>query len=926
MISFARPFNGGQFHPANLTVVLSNSVLRTVILLTIIVGFLVPASAQVDTTAPQATPANELFTDSITDSGDTLRLGPDGKVLNPDSVYSTPVGSGSKSFLQSAVEYNAQDSSYIDFSTSTAYLYNKAVVKYGDLQLEAGFIKINFETSELYAEGIKDSAGHIVQKPVFTESGKSYRADRMRYNFETKKAKIRKVITKEGEGYLHGEEVKKVDDRVFYVRNASYTTCSHADPHFKINTPKAKVITGDKLVTQFAYISVLDVPTPLMVPFGFFPTTSKRKSGIILPTYGSSAYRGYFLKNGGFYWAGTEYFDLSLRGDVYTQGGYALNAASTYSKRYKFQGNFSVGYSRVKYGRPEFERFLGQAYNDYSDFSINWTHNQDAKARPDFRFNSNVNIASKNYYAINSTNAEDVLRNVLQSSVSIQKLWPGKPYNLNAAFTHTQNNQTQDLRLKLPEVNFAVNRLYPFRSSSRVGKSRWYEDIGVTYNASAENEIRTKLGEPLFTESVFRDSSRNGVQQRINTSANYKLLKFVVFNPSVNYVERWYFQQYHWALDSNRNRAVIADTSNGFYGVRDFNTRADFSTTLYGLWRYKGFLRALRHKLTPRVGFSYRPDFGTDFWNYYQELQVDTLGNRALRSRYQGALYGTPGQGKSGAIDFGLQNTLEAKVKSNEDSTGVKKIRLLERLSLNSSYNLAAEEFNWSEVTLTASSSALNGMIRINYTARLDPYGYDEELGKRVNEYAYQVNGKLLRPTNQTILLGLNLNAQQFAGNEKAAEKATPPAEFDADKKEGVIDEMPQPAGGALGITEGDIDYYRLPGYVDFNVPWSLNVNYNLSQNYVGLESTIRQSLTFNGDLDLTENWKVGFSSGYDLKANEMTYTSLDFYRDLHCWDLRVSWIPFGFQQSYSITLRVKASQLRDLKLERRRGIGDYVR
>lgn len=906
---------------------MSNSVLRTVILLTILVGFLVRGAAQVepsDTTAPSPTPANELFTDSITDAGDTLRIGPDGKVLSPDSVYSTPVGASKNQLLQQAVEYNAEDSSFIDFATSTAYLYNKAVVTYGDLKLEAGFIKIDFKNSELYAEGIKDTAGHIVQKPIFTENGKSYRADRMRYNFETKKAKIQKVITKEGEGFLHGEDVKKVDERVFYVRNASYTTCSHVDPHFKINTPKAKVISGDKVVTQFAFISVLDIPTPLMVPFGFFPTTSKRKSGIILPTYGSSQYRGFFLKNGGFYWAASEYFDVSLRGDIFTQGGWAANIGSSYRVRYKYSGNVNISYSRVKFGREEFDEFIPASFNNFSDFRISWTHNQDAKARPDFRFNSNVNIASSNYYAINSTNAEDVLQNRLNSSISFQKLWPGKPYNLNAAFTHSQNNQTKDLRLKLPEISFSVNRLFPFRKESRVGNKKWYEEIGIGYTGTAENEIQSRLGRPLFTESVFRDSSRNGIQHRIPIAANYKVFKYFVFNPSVTYVERWYFQQSQWAYDPETQRAMVVDTTTGLYAVRDFSTNAGLSTNLYGLWRYKGFLRAVRHKMTPRVAFNYRPDFGTDFWGYYRDVREDSVGNTRQVSLYNNAIYGNAPTGKNGSLNFDIQNTLEAKVRDKDDSTGVKKIKILERFSVSSGYNLAVEEKNWAPVNVTATSSAFNGMLSINYTARLDPYGYDEEEQRVVNRFAYEVNNMILRPTAQNLRLGLNLNARQFAGSEKAAEKATPPAELDADKQEGLIDNTPDPKD--IGVTEGDIDFYRRPGYVDFNVPWSLNLNYDLAKNYRGLESDVVQTLTFNGDLDLTENWKVGFSSRYDIDAKKLGYTSLDFYRDLHCWDLRVSWVPFGFQQSYSITLRVKASQLSDLKLERRRGIGDFIR
>lgn len=835
----------------------------------------------------------------------------------PDPV---PVNPGDpkkkKSVLDYDIVYDALDSIPSSPDNSIIELYNQAIIEYGSMKIEAGYIRIEFEKAEIFASGLPDSTGKMTQKPIFVEAGKTYRADEMRYNFETGKARINKVITQEGEGFLHGEKVKKTGGAAFFVKNAAYTTCSHEHPHFRIRTPKAKVIPGEKVVTQFAFLELFDIPTPLMLPFGFFPTTDKRKSGIIIPTYGSSQYRGYFLKNGGFYWAASDYFDLSATGDVYTKGGFGLQGQSNYKVRYKFNGNFNVRYNLLKYGREEFESVVPGAYDNRSDFSVTWSHRQDAKANPYYNFSANVNIATTQFYQITSINPDQVLQNRLNSSVSFSRRWAGKPYNLNVTLNHSQNNQTKDMTLTLPQVNFSVNRMFPFKSEGGiVGKKKWYEEIGITYTANAKNQIQTRMDKPLFTETVFRDSSRMGMQHSIPISANYKVFKFFVFNPSINFTERWYPNKLEYAFDPELNRVVVTDTLNGFFANRDFNANANLSTKLYGLWRYRGFLRAIRHVMTPTVGLSYRPDFSTPFWGYYQEIQSDTLGNTTLVNPYSRGVYGSAGQGLNGAITFGIQNTLEAKVRSKSDSTGLKKIKLLERFSLNGSYNMAAEEFKLSTIRMAASSSMFDRLITLNYNATLDPYAFDEGLNTRVNDYAIGKGQGLFRLTSQRFTAGTRLDASSFKSKDTKK-----------DKKEEEEQNDPNQAA-ALGITEGDIDYYRLPGYVDFNVPWSLNLNYNLSYTKSGAaDPVVRQSMDISGDMDLTQGWKVGFRTGYDFEAQDFTFTSFNFYRDLHCWTMSCSWVPFGFQQSYMLTIRVKSSILQDLKLERRRGVGDFQR
>jgi lipopolysaccharide assembly outer membrane protein LptD (OstA) len=888
---------------------------KVIILLTAIVGFPNMASAQVQDTSKHSL---------VKDSMDILL--PKDSLFAPDSVtFYNPLdtnieekASNSKSFIDYDIVYNAEDSISKSLDGGVIELYNTAVIEYGEMKIEAGYMRIEFEKSEIYASGLLDSTGKMTQKPIFTEKGKSYRSDDMRYNFESGKARINKMITQEGEGFLHGEKIKKTGSSAFYVQDASYTTCSHEHPHFAIHTPKAKVIPGEKVVTQFAYLELLGIPTPLMLPFGFFPTTEKRKSGIIIPSYGSSQFRGYFLQNGGFYWAANDYFDLTLTGDIYTKGGFGLQAASSYKKRYKYSGNLNARYNLLKFGEPEFATYVGGAFDNRSDFNISWSHQQDAKANPFYRFSANVNIATTQFYQVTSINPDQVLQNRLNSSISFSKRWADKPFNLNIALNHSQNNQSKDLTLTLPQVNFSVNRFFPFKKEGGIsGKKKWYEEIGFTYTANAKNQIQTRMDKPVFTETVFRDSSRMGIQHSVPIGANYKVFKFFVFNPSINFTERWYPNKLQYGFNDQTNRQEVVDTVSGFFANRDFSASANLSTKIYGLWRYKGFLRAIRHVMTPRIGLSYRPDFSDPLWGFYEEVQSDTLGNTTLVNPFSRGVYGSASAGRQGNINFGVQNTLEAKIRSKDDSTGLKKIKILERLSLNGSYNMAAEQFKMSNVSLAASSTIFNNLINVNYNATLDPYSFDADQNRRVDKFNINQGGGLFRITNQRFTLGTRFDGKRFKKDKKEGEETKSNEEESRQAEQ----------ASALGITEGDIDYYRLPGYVDFEVPWSVSLNYNLSYSKPGIaEANINQSVSISSNIDLSKGWKIGFRTGYDLKANDFTFTTFDFHRDLHCWDLSCSWVPFGFQQSYMLTIRVKSSILSDLKLQRNRGVGDFLR
>lgn len=821
--------------------------------------------------------------------------------------------SGTTELLRSEVNGRAEDSLVVTPDGNLSYFYNQAQVDYQDIGIRAGYIQIDWATNEALATGIIDSTGNLVQRPIFIEGGKEYRTDTIRYNFESKKARIKKVITKEGEGYLHGERVKKMEERVFYIRGGSFTTCSHEHPHFRLRTSKTKVISGDKIITGPAYLEMLDVPTPLVLPFGFFPTEARRRSGIIIPTYGNNFERGYFLKDGGYYWATNEFMDMTFRGEIYTMGGWGLRVQSNYRKRYRYRGNLAVNFNRIKYGE---ESFLenGGSFRNSTDFNIRWSHNQDPKARPDLRFSANVNLASASYFQNTQQTANQVLTSQMQSNVSIQKSWQGRPYSLSMNLRHSQNNQQKTIALTLPQLSFNVNRFYPFKFGTQIGEDTWYEKIGMNYSFQAENRIDGRMDEALFSAKSYNKNARYGGQHSASLQTNAKLFKYWTFSPSIRMNSRWYGSRLRYRLIDSTN-SVTQDTIRGFNNAFNFSVNANMSTKVYGQFNFRGKVKAIRHVLTPNIGMSYTPDFSDPIWGYYQTYQSDTLGTTRTSSVYNSYLYGSPGKGMRANVNFGLQNTLEMKVKSKRDSMGATKVKLLEGLSLNTSWNAAATSFQWSPVRMSARTSALNGLVQFNFNSSFDWYGIDQS-GQRIDAFSYDVNGPLLRRTQSSFNIGFSLNADRFRPDKGKEEKKQQAASDDADQD--ALHANP------LGLTPGDVDYYLLRQYADFDVPWSLNFNFFYTNNKPGLEVLETRSLDVNGNITLTDNWKIGFRTGYDFERKALSYTTINMFRDLHCWQLNVFWVPFGFQRSYTIGIGAKASILNDLKLDRRRGIGDF--
>ncbi|MCW3083781.1 MAG: hypothetical protein JWP12_1147 [Bacteroidetes bacterium] len=814
-----------------------------------------------------------------------------------------------KAFLDDKVDYIASDSIITDLANKKAYLYNHAVVTYQDMTLKAGYIMIDFKSSTVYAYGI-DSAGKQVQRPDFQNKDGKYVAGSIAYNFETKKGKIKDVITQQDEGYIHGRDIKKDTGNVYYVAHGYYTTCDLEHPHYYIRANKIKVIPNDKIVTGPAMLYIADIPTPLAVPFGFFPNKKGRRSGILIPSYGESTNWGFFLKNGGFYFGGNEFVDMALTADVYSNGSFGGAARSSYKERYKFDGSVGVNFSRFINGDRELP-----GYSRQNDFAVRWTHNQDPKAHPNSRFSANVNVASSTYNKYNGsiaggTAGGSYLTNQLSSNISYSKTFVGTPFYFSANARHSQSTIARTVDISLPELNLSMNRVYPFKNQSRTTNT-WYDKIGVSATLNARNDIHS-YDSTLFTNRTL-GQMKNGAQLVVPVSTTFNIFKFLTLTPSINGTSDIYFQTIRQRYNAERD-TVLTDTVPGASVVSTFSISAALTTRLYGDYYFKTkHLKQIRHVATPTVTMSYRPDFGSPKFGYYKSVQTDSAGHQTQYSIYRDGIYGPPGSGKSGVVAFSLSNSLEAKRKMDSDSGAVyKKVSLIDNLGVAFSYNLAVKSFNWSTINVTGRTKLFK-KLDVNANAILNPYQTDS-LGTAVDKFEW-ANGRIGRLVGASLSLGTSLKS-------KAATTLNPT------NPNGPKPLTPAPMPATNNAVQDQLDYINShpEAYVDFNVPWNLSVYYNIVYSMPGLPSTAKttQSLTFNGDLSLTKKWKVSLSSGYDFITRQPTLTSINVYRDLHCWEMRFNWVPFGFRQSFSVDISVKASVLKDLKLSRRKDWQDF--
>ncbi|OFY24107.1 MAG: hypothetical protein A2W98_14185 [Bacteroidetes bacterium GWF2_33_38] len=791
--------------------------------------------------------------------------------------------------IDAPIDYNARDSILFDAVEKKMYLHGDAKIVYKDIELKAEYIELDLSNSTVYAIGVPDSTGKKIGSPSFKEGKEEFKSDNMKYNYRTKRGLINGVITEQSGGYLHSERTKKQANEEIHIKRGKYTTCNLDHPHFYIGLTKAKVIPDDKIVSGPAYLVIEDVTLPFGIPFGFFPNKSGNSSGVIIPEYGEEANRGFFLRNGGYYFAINDYADLSLTADIYSKGSWGAGMHTNYKKRYKFDGNIDFQYERVRIGLPESSNF--QQKNIYW---LKWKHNQDKKARPYSNFSASVDFGKSNYGKYSTfTSPAAYLKNTAQSSISYSKSFARLPINFSANLRHTQstiNDTTTMMNLSLPEFAMNVSRQFPFKRKHKVGKTRFYEKIGVSYSANMKNTVKVEEKE-LFQPDIF-EKFDNGIKHYVSSSTQMKMLKYLTLSPTANYTERWYFNYLdkYWDYtylnaDSVTYGKLITDTIKGFNRVYDYTFSASLNTKIYGMFTFKSKrLQAIRHVLTPNISYNIRPDFGEDKYDYYRKYYN---GNNAFvtYSPYENGMYGQPPSGKMGSLRLSLGNNLEMKVLSPKDTTNTpKKVQIFESLNFSTSYNIVADSLNWSPVNITGGTTLFK-TLRLRYGGTVDPYALDS-LGNMTNKFTWQVDSSRFgRLTSANASLSFSLRSKSTGTKDK--EK-----------------------------TDMLFDYPN--GYVDFDIPWNVSFDYNFRYNKSKFEPTINQTISVRGELKLTPKWKIEVSTGYDIKNKDFSYTKVDIYRDLHCWEMRFTWIPFGFRQSYNFQINVKSSILQDLKLNKR--------
>ncbi len=821
--------------------------------------------------------------------------------------------------LDAPVTYSAKDSIIYDVTNGKVFLYGGAKIEQNDIALRANRLIFDQNAKIVDAQGSTDSTGQLIGRPVFTDKTQEFRANQLTYNFESKKGKISELVTKEGEGFLRGEKVKKNEHDELFAKNAYYTTCNLEHPHFKIKVNKVKVIPNKLIVSGPAHLVIQDVPTPLILPFGIFPIQKGQTSGIVLPTYGFSPNQGYYLRGGGYYFGFSDYFDLALTGDIFTNGSWRTEAGIRYAKRYKFDGRFSVNYGHLQVGDP-----LVRGSGITKNFQVEWRHAQDGKARPNSNFSSNVTFGTSTFNREFEATNPDVLTNTLTSSISYGQRFPGTPFSLNISARHNQQLNTNIVRLTLPDLTLTMARQFPFKRKVSIGGQKWYERIGINsaLSSRAELSIADSL---LFTKEAI-DEIQHGIQHTANLSTDLNLFKYIKVNPSIRYTGVGYFEttRKQWIGDTTYTETdtiaphVSTISRGGFKAGAEFSSSVSMSTRFFGIFNFKkGRLKALRHEITPSLSFNYRPDFSKSGWNYYQEItdasgNVITdpslrseIGSDTLYSVFSNGIYGGPSSSEQASISFSLNNVLQAKIHSSKDTTESKekKIKLLDRLRIGSSYNFAAERRKLAPFQFSAGTNIFN-KLNFDISGTLDPYAIDAN-GVALDDFEWDVNRRLLRLRSMNLNFNTTLKSTDFGGKKKQPN-------------------LRNRLSRARGSEQEREEVRRNPdAFMDFNLPWNLRFDYTLRLNRTRSEgenvNTVTQTINFGGDFSLTPKWKVSYNSGYDFTNKEFARTTINIYRDLHCWEMSFFISPFGQFKRYEYTLRVKSSVLQDLKLTRKR-------
>lgn len=859
-----------------------------------------------------------------------------------DSIRLDSINRKKSGALDAPVTFSSEDSMVYDAKSKVARLYGNSNVKYQNMDLSSDRIQMSLDSSLVRATGTADSTGAISGTPVFTMGQDKYESDTMAFNFKTKKGFIYNVYTEQEDGYLSSQHSKRDSSGVLYLEHGRYTTCDQPHPDFYIALSRAKVRPGKDVVFGPAYLVVADVPLPLAIPYGFFPFTKSYSSGFIMPSYGDESSRGFYLRDGGYYFAMSDKWDLKLLGEIYTKGSWGLSVASNYRKRYRYNGSFFFSYQNTKNGDKGMPD-----YTEQTSFKLQWSHRQDTKSNPFSSLSASVNFASTSYERNNLNsmyNPQSYTQSLRTSSVNWSTSFSSLGMTISGSANLSQNMIDSTVSLTLPDLNISVSRFYPFKRKHMAGKERWYEKISMSYTGQFSNSIDTKE-DKLFKSNLIKDW-RNAFQHNIPINANFTLFNYININPSFNFTDRMYSNKVMKSWDEQA-QTERADTTYGFYNVYNWSMSIGASTKMYGFWVpskkiFGDKIQAIRHVLTPQVTFSYAPDCGSRYYDTYQKTDADGNVSLVEYSPFENGLFNVPSRGKTGSVTFDLSNNIEMKVKSDKDSTGYKKLSIIDELGFNMGYNMAAKEKPWSDLTVRLRLKWWkNYTFNLNAVFATYAYELDDNGRPYVSNHTEYSKGRFGRFQGLSQNISFTLNPEKlkkwFGGGddeEDATEDDNNTEDDDTGIESNVDDDMVNGQNGArkknAGKAETDAD-----GYMKFSMPWSLTFGYGITmrENTSGKFNTktmrypyaFTQTLNFSGNIRISDGWNISFSSGYDFENHDLSMTTASLSRDLHCFNMSCS-VVLAPYTSYNFSFRCNAATLTDaLKYDKRSGYSNAV-
>jgi lipopolysaccharide assembly outer membrane protein LptD (OstA) len=837
------------------------------------------------------------------------------KIVDTTSISISKDTIKNKPILLDLVKRKAVDYEKIDQKKKQITLYNQAELYYTDIELKSGIIVLDYEKSEVYAGRIKDSLGNYTQYPVFKQGANVIEPDSIRFNFKTKKALVWNSRTKQGELSIKAEITKKENDSVYFMKNARITTSENIDnPEYYFLVRKVKFVPKKKVVAGLTNLVIADVPTPIGLPFAYFPMTEESTSGFILPTPGQSNRQGYFLQNGGYYFALSDYYDLAVLGDYFTNGSYGLRVESSYAQRYNFNGRLNFRFENNIQSEKGFPDYVKS-----KQYNIQWSHSQDPKASANSRFSASVNLGSSQYFrqSLGLENIGASLNNNMSSSISYSKTFESIPkVNLTLAATHNQNTNTEAINMTLPTLQLSVDRIFPFASGDGVQKG-FIKNINLQYNLRGENRVST-TDSLFFKPQMFRDA-KTGFQHSIPISTNFKIFKHFSVTTSANYNEVWTLNTVEKYFDTTENK-VITNDINGFEAFRTYNFTTSLGTTIYGTFDFgeDKKIQAIRHVMRPAVSYGYTPSFE----KYFDSYAIDATGNTSQEyTRFEGGLFGAPGQNYSNNLGFSLSNTFEAKVADKESKTGdSKKIMLLNNLNFSTSYNIAADSLAWSPIRISGGTQFFKDKMNVNFATTLDPYAIDNT-GKRINTFNMDNGGSLFRMTSSNMAINYSLSSE--GSNNKSGNDTDQNTQNGGrtDDLFGSSNNLNDNRNSLFGKkdADADVDSNKKSEWYATKLPWDLSFAYSVTYNNSNRQSEItNNSLMLSGNIELAPRWKVGISSGYDFKQEGVTFTQLRFERDLESWRMSFNWVPYGTNTFWGFFIGIRSSLLSDIKWDKR--------